>query len=728
MFNKIIILSVFLFFFVALTDSAHAEQYLQVGEIQGSHSKLDWVEFQNCKPAVVTQYTSGSAALFRRWIGRSTSGTCGRSGTQTIEFKDLPLGKVYRLEVFPSFVTAGSKVIAEIRSGDGIILSGAKKIFSGTNYNVSDERWAIDFIPTSAAPQIKLSLSSKARNAYLYFDAFRLGEKRFEAFSEFAGTLSPDISNPQSAHSTEFLSKENNPTHEFNGKLPAATLNDMRSWIGHSECQSCTPGTTKTQRFAFHGLSSTKTYRLSIFPAFSSSPMAFSVRVASGSAQILTGASHSFGSAGDKTPEDRWDISFLPSTGDVTLEIGNDQTSGSHYLYIDAVQTNVPYPLDVFNSFAKQQAMNVAVRFSKEADQSPHSDRYNLTGSHYMAFFVEMAEMTGDWSWLDEMTKDADAILRRRDSQADYTGKSVGKVWKEGRTNYAAVLFTGANFYPMMRFARLVRTIPGLSNVVAYDGRTFGEKANGYRADFITALMFHEPEWDATRSSYVFPEDAPTYGTWDRVYSSRRALVPLTYGSLISQAQLEYALSCTPDEEATAKKKARGRRLTAEESSGLNYLTRVRRYAAAQQKLFQVDASISPARILFPYATYQGGSSGNLIGTAALRVEDTPHGNWTIRFAAAASTEGIGYSRSTLRLLANTYRNLLTPDLHIPYNGIDATVHSDWNIQTKTSTYYYHLLAGLRSDLLADARSYVLAQRNSFPHLVGLAYGEHLLP
>ena len=164
---------------------------------------------------------------------------------------------------------------------------------------------------------------------------------------QFAAALSAPIANQQvfsygslektgtATDWSEFTSKADHPIARIGSDDETA----IRPWIGLSACPTC--GASKSQSFSFSGLSVGAIQLLTIYPALASSNVTYSARIVSGSATITQGATFSFPqvitagpAAVASTPVT---IKFVPSTTDVTVEVLNGVTGGTHYLYFDQV-------------------------------------------------------------------------------------------------------------------------------------------------------------------------------------------------------------------------------------------------------------------------------------------------------------------------------------------------------------------------------------------------------
>ena len=133
--------------------------------------------------------------------------------------------------------------------------------------------------------------------------------------------------------------------------------------------------------------------------------------------------------------------------------------------------------------------------------------------SYVMSALASMSRKTGSPEWLDQLAWHADAVLEQRDDNrgvADYRGVSdacwQNNHYQSGSEPYCYVVHTGMLTYPMLEFARMVET-HGLHDELAYDGQSFGDKANTYIIAAQQSVDAHEDHWDST-GFYYFRNDA----------------------------------------------------------------------------------------------------------------------------------------------------------------------------------------------------------------------------
>lgn len=157
----------------------------------------------------------------------------------------------------------------------------------------------------------------------------------------FPATASAELSKTQigdiehtgtSTDWNEFLGDGSaNPLHIVGSGL----LTTVRSWIGHSACPSCTPGTSKYQSLQLNDLVVGKQYVVAVHPSYITGLPSYSTTITSGSATIYFGEQHTFRQTGYFVAPEAWRIEFVASSTSVTLRIGNGLTSGYNYLYLD---------------------------------------------------------------------------------------------------------------------------------------------------------------------------------------------------------------------------------------------------------------------------------------------------------------------------------------------------------------------------------------------------------
>ncbi len=125
------------------------------------------------------------------------------------------------------------------------------------------------------------------------------------------------------------------PTYTFG----ASTLSSLRSWIGYA-------GVSSKQNFAWSGLTAGRTYFVSYYPAFATDSVPYTANIVSGSATIHTGQTFvpkpPIANGNYYQVPTPWMIVFTANSSNVTLQLGNDQTSGAHYMYLDYVEGSNP--------------------------------------------------------------------------------------------------------------------------------------------------------------------------------------------------------------------------------------------------------------------------------------------------------------------------------------------------------------------------------------------------
>lgn len=178
--------------------------------------------------------------------------------------------------------------------------------------------------------------------------------------------------------------------------------------------------------------------------------------------------------------------------------------------------------------------------------------------SYVMASLAAMYRVTGDPMYLDRLAWHADGVLEQRDDArgvSDYRGIS-GACWRNMSYQdgaYCYAVHTGMLIHPMLEFVEAVRASP-YADELAYDGESFGAKAEAYLAAAQESIAFHEFEWNPA-GYYVFAADASflDYAGSDQ---------PLNQSNALGRALLLYG-ALTGDADATAKATALAARLRA---------------------------------------------------------------------------------------------------------------------------------------------------------------------
>lgn len=133
--------------------------------------------------------------------------------------------------------------------------------------------------------------------------------------------------------------------------------------------------------------------------------------------------------------------------------------------------------------------------------------------AYVMMSLASMYRATMDPTWLDTLSRHADDALMQRDDKRgvkDYRDVSTAcwrnRSYQPEEQPYCYVVHSGMIAYPMAEWARLVNR-DGLQDEVAYDGRTFGDKADTYLRAAKETVAAHEDQWRA-EGYYVFRPDA----------------------------------------------------------------------------------------------------------------------------------------------------------------------------------------------------------------------------
>ena len=112
-------------------------------------------------------------------------------------------------------------------------------------------------------------------------------------------------------------------------------LGNVHAWLGYSTCASC--GTAnQNQSIKFTKLSPNQTITITVTPWYSVPAQTFSANVTG--ANIISGNTKTF-TAGPLNSTNNWTIIFTTGStvGDVTVNLTNGVTTGTSYLYLDAI-------------------------------------------------------------------------------------------------------------------------------------------------------------------------------------------------------------------------------------------------------------------------------------------------------------------------------------------------------------------------------------------------------
>ncbi len=135
---------------------------------------------------------------------------------------------------------------------------------------------------------------------------------------------------PSTANSwTSFTNGTANPLYTFG----VSTLSDVRQWIGIS-------GTITKQSFEYKDLIVGQTYSFNIYPAYiTDSVTSWTATVVNGQAEITSGSSWNSPVTGFIQTAVRWQVQFKATSTSLTLELGSNQTTGTHYMYFNYFET-----------------------------------------------------------------------------------------------------------------------------------------------------------------------------------------------------------------------------------------------------------------------------------------------------------------------------------------------------------------------------------------------------
>lgn len=123
--------------------------------------------------------------------------------------------------------------------------------------------------------------------------------------------------------------------YEFNEDR-TIQMKRIKRWIGHSECDQCSVGTTKTQKFKISHPRIGYIYRVYVVPSFLTGTGRYRSFIQKGNATVRSGAQKTFVQSGWFDAADDWVIEIeAQDENEIVVELTNDMTTGSHYLYLD---------------------------------------------------------------------------------------------------------------------------------------------------------------------------------------------------------------------------------------------------------------------------------------------------------------------------------------------------------------------------------------------------------
>lgn len=250
--------------------------------------------------------------------------------------------------------------------------------------------------------------------------------------------------------------------------------------------------------------------------------------------------------------------------------------------------------------------------------QGEHNETATLAWgeSYVMSALAAMYRATGHPQYLDRLARHIDAVLAQRDDArgvADYRGIS-GACWRnlsyqDGAYCYA--VHTGMIVYPMLEYVAAVQGSP-FGDQPAYDGESFGDKAQAYLAAAEASAAFHDFEWDPA-GFYAFPDDAGFLP-----YPGRDQ--PLNQSNALGRALI----------------------LLGELTGDASYTEKATALAARMQQMIEVG---SDGAYLWNY--WGGGYTGN--------GEDISHAAINVDFAVLAARHGIVFDDADIAGFARTF-------------------------------------------------------------------------
>ncbi len=300
--------------------------------------------------------------------------------------------------------------------------------------------------------------------------------------------------------------------------------------------------------------------------------------------------------------------------------------------------------------------------------------------SYVMMSLAAMFRATGSPEYLARLIWHADGVLAQRDDRrgvTDYRGISAA-CWRDLHYQphdepYCYVVHSGMIAYPMVELARLVRAA-GLEDEHAYDGQTFGEKAEAYVTAAEQTVAAHDDQFNPA-GYYVFRPDASflTYAGRDVPFNQSNAMGRLLLALYDVTGNRDYLDRAT----------ALARRLREQMSTG-------------------------------PEGEYLWNYWG---GSYSPPGEDISHASINVAFAVQAASRGVVFSTTDLQALATTF---LT---HVYVNDRTFSDHvgggSTNDPSVRSATALWLGLAPLSTSVYTAARD--LYERDYLPDTIGSA-------
>lgn len=153
----------------------HASEVV-IGQVESTSSSADWDEFLSSDLLPNHVVSSGDMQTLRPWIGHSECGSCtpGTYKKQRMTFNNLVVGRTYRLDVYPAYVSGTAYYSALVSGGTAQITQGAQKYFTGLQgYLNSSHKWTISFVPQTNSVSLDLGHGLTSGTHYLYINWYK---------------------------------------------------------------------------------------------------------------------------------------------------------------------------------------------------------------------------------------------------------------------------------------------------------------------------------------------------------------------------------------------------------------------------------------------------------------------------------------------------------------------------------------------------------------------------
>lgn len=476
-----------------------------------------------------------------------------------------------------------------------------------------------------------------------------------------------------------------------------AMLKNVRPWIGHSTCDSCHKGVTQIQKIGLENIMAVMTVTLQVFPGYVTGTGNYEARIVEGEGQIVNGGKYNFLNKGyQPAGAAAWTVTVVPKSRRIVLALGNWKTSGTDYLYFDAIRLKVDLGREEVAYELSETMKKYDRNYNKNDPRSKPGDWYkwNVTyptwsETYVITSYARLLGITKDSYWAEKLIDHLDLALSQR------TIKNGHLVWVGDGPRYKGLVYQGFNGAILtggLDFANQVARSSSLAGRKNIDGKTYQEKAETYVAAFEDLLAYFESGWreDGGTGYYIFrKEDAAETGY--NTLNGKPQAFNLLSGMMNSVIYLsQYYRAVDNNDRANF------------------YEKRVKYYTQYLKNNFKpAEAGINGK--VWPFSTYYSGDA-----------DDLGHSNLTAMYLVLTERYGYGISRGEMQRIAQTPKNfmlsngaLVTKDRLL----INGKQNPEGSKDTSKAVYYWPMVARFDSqikDMMQNCIKTQVACKNLF--------------